>query len=312
MGQQTPHLSEIVDGVYAWVQPDGRWWVNNAGAITGTGGTIVVDTCATAERTRRFLDAVTRATGDAAPRWAVNTHHHGDHTYGNSLLPDSTVLIGHEVMRAELLVDPIILGCPPVWSPVPDWGAVTRRVPDTVLRSELTLYTGERRVELRHPGYPAHTGGDVVVWLPEERVLYTGDLVFNGLTPLTVMGSAEGALRALEWLASFGAEHIVPGHGPLLTGADFPGVLGEIERYYRLVLETAADGRRRGLTPLAAARECDLGAFADWPDSERLVLNLHREYALAEGTGGDVIAAFVDAVAWNGGPMHTSVNAPES
>ncbi|GAB2996862.1 MBL fold metallo-hydrolase [Amycolatopsis acidiphila] len=307
MGPDAAQLREVVDGVYAWVQPDGTWWVNNAGAIAGTGGTILVDTCATAERTRRFLAAVAAATGDDPPRWAVNTHQHGDHTYGNSLLPASTVLIGHEAMRAALLADPMIEGCPPFWSPLPDWGPVTRRVPDTVLRSELTLHTGARRVELRHPGYPVHTPGDVVVWLPAERVLFTGDLLFHGLTPMMAMGSGEGALRSLDWLGSFGAEHVVPGHGPVFGAAELPGVLAQHERYYRLVLETAAAGRRDGLTPLAAARRCDLGEFAAWPDSERLVLNLHREYALADGRDTDLIAALTDATTWNHGPLHTSV-----
>ena len=126
-------LDEIADGVFAWVQPDGTWWINNAGAVTAVGGdgthhggTVIVDTCATHERTRRFLDAVERQR--AAPiAMAVNTHQHGDHTYGNSLLPRETVIIGHTAMRAGLLADTIIDGCPPVWTPVPDWGPVTRR-----------------------------------------------------------------------------------------------------------------------------------------------------------------------------------------
>lgn len=300
-------LREVVDGVHAWIQPDGTWWVNNAGAVTGSGGTLLVDTCATAERTRRLLAAVTDATGDPAPRWAVNTHQHGDHTYGNSLLPERTVLIGHEEMRAALLADPLIDGCPPFWDPVPDWGAVRRRVPDVTLRDTLTVHNGQRRIELHHPGYAAHTPGDVVVWLPAEKVLFTGDLVFNGLTPLTFMGSAEGALRTLDWLAAFGADHVVPGHGPLLAGTDTAEVFGKIERYYRLVLDTAAAGRREHLAPLQAADACDLGEFAGWADAERLVLNLHREYALAEGTEVDLLAAFTDATTWHKGPLHTSV-----
>lgn len=307
MGPDAARLQEIVDGVYAWVQPDGTWWVNNSGVIAGAGGTIIVDTCATAERTRRFLDAAAKATGDDSPRWLVNTHHHGDHTYGNSLLPDSTTLIGHEAMRAALLADPIIDGCPPFWEPLPDWGPVTRRAPDTVLRSELTLYSGDRRVEIHHPGYQVHTVGDVVVWLPAERVLFVGDLLFNGVTPMMGMGSCEGGLRSLEWLASFGAEHVLPGHGPVLTGSELPGLLAQHERYYRLMLDTAAAGRRDGLTPLEAARRADLGEFADWPDSERIVLNLHQEYALAEGTPGNLAAALADAATFNHGPMHTSV-----
>ncbi|WP_336216472.1 MBL fold metallo-hydrolase [Nonomuraea sp. LPB2021202275-12-8] len=306
-GTDEARLHEIAPGVFAWVQPDGTWWVNNAGAVTGDGGTVLVDTCATERRTRRFLGAVAEATAGAPVRMAVNTHQHGDHTYGNSLLPDETVIFGHELMRAALLVDPVIDGCPPFWAPVPDWGNVTRRTPAVVFSSELTLFGGGRRIELRHPGHAAHTPGDVVAWLPEERVLFVGDLLFHGLTPLVMMGSVDGALRSLDWLASFEPEHVVPGHGPLADAAALPGILAAHERYYRFVLEVARTGRQRGLTPLQAAQDADLGEFAGWADAERLVLNLHRAYAEAEGTEVDLITAFMDAMTWKGGPLPTSV-----
>src|ERR1019366_4771152 len=157
------------------------------------------------------LDAVSEATGGAPVRFAVNTHEHGDHTYGNSLLPAEAALIGHEVMRAHLLVDPLIDGCPPAWEPVPEWGAVTRRVPTIVTRSDLTVHSGSRRIDVVSPGYPAHTGGDLVAWVPEERVLFTGDLLFVGLTPLVFAGSVDGALRALGWIAGFRPDVVVPG-----------------------------------------------------------------------------------------------------
>ncbi|QXC60765.1 MBL fold metallo-hydrolase [Aquihabitans sp. G128] len=300
-------LHEVVDGVFAWIQPDGSWWVNNAGAVTGDDGTVVIDTCATAARTRRFLDAVRDATDGAPITVAANTHEHGDHTYGNSLLPATTALIGHERMRAQLLVDPVIDGCPPLWAPVPDWGAVTRRAPTITTRSDLTVHTGTRRIDLVHPGYAAHTTGDLVAWLPDERVLFTGDLVFSGLTPLVMAGSVDGALRSLDWLATFEPDHLVPGHGPLVTASTLADVLGQHERYYRFVLATAANGRRDGLGPLDAARRTDLGPFADWLDAERLLLNLHRAYADAEQRPFDIVAAFGDALTWNGGPLTTHV-----
>jgi cyclase len=299
-------LHEVAAGVFAWVQPDGSWWVNNAGAVTGTGGTIVVDTCATEERTRRFLTAVA-AVSDGAVTLAVNTHAHGDHTYGNSLLPGSTVLIGHERMRETLLHDRVIERCPPAWSPVPDWGAVTRRVPDVTTQGDVVLHTGSRRVELRHPGFVAHTDGDLVAWLPEERVLFSGDLLFHGLTPLAFQGSVVGARRSLEWIASFEPLTVVPGHGPLVRAADLPDVLAQHDRYYELILRTARDGLAASRSPLDAARECDLGAFAQWVDAERLVLNLHRAYAELDGHEMDINQAFVDAMAWNGGPLTTHV-----
>lgn len=300
-------LHELVDGVFAWIQPDGSWWINNAGAITGSDGTVIVDTCATIERTHRFLSAVRRATDGAPIRVAANTHEHGDHTYGNCLLPDDATLIGHERMRAQLLADPVIDGCPPAWDPVPDWGPVTRRVPNVVTRTDLTVFTGDRRVDLIHPGYAAHTTGDLVAWLPEERVLFTGDLVFHGLTPLVMAGSVNGALRSLDWLAAFEPDQLVPGHGPIVDGPDLAEVLGQHERYYRLVQAASTDGRVAGRSPLETARATDLGVFAEWADAERLVLNLHRSFADAEGRPFDVVAAIGDAITYLGGPMTTHV-----
>jgi cyclase len=301
-----PRLTEVAPNVYAWVQPDGSWWINNAGVVHGADGVILIDTCATAERTRRFLAAVDAATGGAPVRMAVNTHFHGDHAYGNALLPDSTVVVGHRVTRQELLADFLLELTPPIWSPTPDWGVSQVRPPTVVLDDELTLFTGERRIELRHPGHPAHTGGDVVAWLPEEQVLFAGDLIFHEVTPLVFMGSVEGALRSLDWLAGFGARTVVPGHGALISG-DLAPVLAAHEAYYRFILDTARNGREKGLTPLEAARQCDLGPFAEWPDRERVVLNLHRAYADAEGGELDLLAAFTDAIDYNGGPLRCAV-----
>lgn len=307
IGPESGALHEVIAGVYAWVQPDGTWWVNNAGAVTGTEGTLVIDTCATATRTRRFLDALATATDGAPVPWALNTHQHGDHTYGNSVLPDTTVLIGQTNMRQALESDPLFENVPPVWNPVPDWGDVTRRVPSVTLDRELTLHLGGRRVDLHHPGYTAHTPGDVVAWLPEERLLFTGDLLFHGLTPLVFMGSLDGALRSLEWVRSFSPEHVVPGHGPVFAAPDLDRVLAAHERYYRFVLATAGDAVREGRTPLDAAHAADLGEFAEWADAERIVMNLHRAQADLTGETMDLERALKDAVEWNGGPMPTTL-----
>ncbi|MEV0696561.1 MBL fold metallo-hydrolase [Saccharopolyspora sp. NPDC050389] len=300
-------LSEVGPGVHAWVQPDGSWWINNAGAVLGDDGIVLIDTCATAKRTRRFLDAVRAASGDAPIRFAVNTHLHGDHTHGNALLPDSTVLIGHPATRAGILAETILAEPPPVWEPVPDWGITEYRAPTVLLQDSLVLQSGDRRIELHHPGYTAHTPGDVVAWVPDAGVLFTGDLIFHGVTPLVFMGSVEGALKALDWLAGFAAAKVVPGHGSVLPGSACPRVLEDHARYYRFVLDTARQARTDGLSPLEAARRCDLGEFASWPDRERIVLNLHRAYAEADETEFDRAAAFADAIAYNGGPLRCAV-----
>lgn len=297
-------LSEVARGVYAWVQPDGSWFINNAGAVHDGDDVVLIDTCATAARTRGFLGAVADATGGTPPRFAVNTHWHGDHTFGNALLPASTVLIGHEHTRNGILADTMLAtALPPIWSPLPDWGISRTRAPAVVLHDELTLFAGDCRIDLRHPGHEAHTPGDVVAWLPAQRVLFTGDLLFHHVTPLVLQGSLAGALRALDWLRRFPAARIVPGHGPLIDETQLNEVVAAQARYYQLVLAAASAGLADGRTPLQVAYDCDLGEFADWPDHQRIVLNVHRAFADATGAPMDLLSAFTDAMTFNGGPL---------
>nr|BFE80945.1 hypothetical protein GCM10020093_035460 [Planobispora longispora] len=109
-------------------------------------------------------------------------------------------------------------------------------------------------------GVAAHTTNDSIVWIPERRVLFSGDLVFNGGTPFVLMGSVPGALRVLDDLEALGPQTIVPGHG----GVCGPGAIDRVRGYLRFVLDTAERGRKAGLSPLETARETDLGSTASW------------------------------------------------
>ena len=90
-----PILREVSDGVFAYVQLDGSWGLNNTGFLVGADGVVVIDTCFTERRSRAFLDAV-RGVTDRPLRTLINTHHHGDHTHGNYLLPEATI-IAHDL-----------------------------------------------------------------------------------------------------------------------------------------------------------------------------------------------------------------------
>ncbi|MCE7006263.1 MBL fold metallo-hydrolase [Kibdelosporangium philippinense] len=302
-----PALQQVATGVYAWTQPDGSWWLNNAGAVHDGSSVVLVDTCATRRRTTLFLDAVAAATNGATIDLAVNTHLHGDHTYGNALLPDATVIVAQTQTRNGLLADFILKNTPPIWSPSPNWEISDIRAATVTFDSSITLHAGDVAISLQHPGYAAHTPGDAVAWVPSAEVLFTGDLVFNKVTPLVFMGSLSGALRSLDWLRTFPAARVVPGHGPLIDGAEFGEVLDTHARYYKMVQATAAAGLDRGWTPLEAAKDVDLGEFATLPDAERIVLNLHRAYSEATNTEMDLAASLADAVAYNGGPLHCAL-----
>ena len=179
--------------------------------------------------------------------------------------------------------------------------------PFVTFEERLHVYVDDLLVELHHFGIAAHTTNDVVAWIPERGVLFSGDLVFNGGTPFVLMGSVKGSLAALSRLAEFDADVLVPGHGEPCA-MDAIDVVGE---YLRFVQATAVEGRASGLTPLEAARRADLGPFARLTDPERLVGNLHRAYAECDGAEPgdpiDLVAALVDMVAYNGGePLRCS------
>ena len=296
-GGAAPRVVELAEGVFAHVQPDGGWFVNNTGFLVGRHGVVSIDTCATTDRTRAYLDAVAEVS-DRPVRTLVNTHHHGDHTYGNYLLPDATI-VGHRRVREALLA----WGRPPEpthWEPV-DWGPLELAPPFLTYEDEVRIHVDERVCVVRHVGRPAHTVADSVVWLPEERVLFAGDLLFNGVTPLMSHGSVAGALTVLDDLEALGPEVVVPGHGAV-GGIE---MVDDVRRYLLLVQRLAAHGHAAGLTPLETAREADLGEFAGHLDAERVVGNLHRAYAELDGVEPgariDLGAAFDDMVILNGG-----------
>jgi cyclase len=291
-----PELLEVAEGVHAYVQLDGSWGLNNTGFLVGRDGVTAVDTCFTERRTRQFLDAVGSVT-TAPVRTLINTHHHGDHTHGNYLLPLATI-IGHDRCREEVLAGGHVATL--LFEGV-DWGHLEVAPPFVTFERNLTVWSDEREARLDFMG-PAHTTNDVTVWLPAERVLFAGDLVFNGGTPFVVMGSVQGTLDAIDRLRAFEASVIVPGHGPVCDA----GVLDDQVAYLRFVQEVARAGHAAGLTPLAAAQQADLGRFAAWHDAERLAGNLHRAYAELEpghvpGAALDLASVFGDMITLNGG-----------
>ena len=289
-------VEEVADKVFSYIQPDGTWWINNTGFVVGDSVVLCVDTCATERRTRAFLDAVALHAG-SAPRLLVNTHHHGDHTNGNWLMPE-TAVIAHRRCRDEVLRHGITK--PEGLFQAVDWGELHVRAPFITFEERLDVFVDDRLVELRHFGTAAHTTNDVVAWMPEERVLFAGDLAFNGGTPFVLMGSVAGSLIVLDRLIELDAEVVVPGHGSPAG----PEVLETVGAYLRLVQQAAGDAFSAGLSPLEAARQIDLGAFSELTDSERLAGNMHRAYAECSGArpGADIdlAAAFADMLTLNG------------
>ncbi|MEO3975077.1 MBL fold metallo-hydrolase [Streptomyces sp. CAU 1734] len=290
------HLTEIADGVHAYIQPDGGWCLNNAGLVTTGGRPALIDTAATETRTRALADAIARVTPHP-PRYVVNTHPHGDHTFGNRLFADDAVIIAHEATRAEM--DLAGLHLTGLWPQV-HWGDVGVELPSLTFRDPITLHLGDTPAHLMHLG-TAHTTNDTVVWLPRQRVLFTGDVVMSGTTPFCLTGSVTGSLAVIDRLRALDPAVVVSGHGPV----GGPELLDTTADYLHHIRRLAADGIAAGLTPLQTAREAGPGPFAHLLDSERLVPNLHRAYAEAHGAPPghplDIAELFSQMVDFHGG-----------
>ncbi|HWN63900.1 MAG TPA: MBL fold metallo-hydrolase [Streptosporangiaceae bacterium] len=291
-------IQQVSEGIYAYLQPDGSWWLNNTGFLVSRDGVISVDATSTERRTRAYLDAIATVTPKPV-RTLVNTHHHGDHTHGNYLFGGATI-VGHERCREAILATPV----PPsagVWTDV-DWGPLELAPPFLTYTDGVTLWSGDLRCEVRYVGTPAHTTNDSIVHIPERSVVFAGDLLFNGGTPFALMGSVSGWIEVLETvLRPLGARTLVPGHGPVCG----PEVIDDVLAYLRFVQRTAREAKAQGLSPLQAARTVDLGEFKDLLDAERIVGNLHRAYLELDGgeRGApiDLAGALGDMVAYNGG-----------
>jgi cyclase len=289
-------MTEISDGLYAYVHPVGGWCVSNSGVLVGRDGLTLIDTTATVPRAELLRDEL-GSLSNAPVRSVITTHHHGDHHYGNATFRPGASIIAHDRARECMIEDGLNLVS--IWPEV-EWGEITIAPPTITFGDRMTMYVDDLRVELIHYG-PAHTVNDIVAWIPERRVLYTGDVAFSGGTPFCMMGSIAGSLTTIEKLRALEPEVVVCGHGPVAGPEVFDATAGYLEWIQRL----AADAIAAGLDPLSAARETDLGEFAGLLEPERIVGNLHRAYA--EARGGelgeriDVPTAFGEMVTYNGG-----------
>lgn len=86
-----PTVEEVSPDVFAYIQPDGSWWINNTGFLVGSTRVVAIDTCATEARSRAFQAAIHNIT-DRPVQTLINTHHHGDHTHGNYLFDTATIV----------------------------------------------------------------------------------------------------------------------------------------------------------------------------------------------------------------------------
>ncbi|MGB1140415.1 MAG: MBL fold metallo-hydrolase [Halioglobus sp.] len=286
-----PGLHPVAHDAYAWLAPEAGWGWSNAGLIVDGEQSLLVDTLFDLELTETML----RTMRDAEPLaksidTLVNTHANGDHCHGNELVQGAEIIASSAAAQEMAELTPETMAA--LVDAAGDMGAmgqyflhcfgqfnfqgIKHTPPTKTFDRELKLHVGDKAVDLIEVG-PAHTRGDILVHSVDDKVVFTGDILFIDSTPIMWHGPVANWIRACVMIEEMDVDLIVPGHGPI---TDKHGV-ARVRQYLQFVREQARSRFDAGMGVLEAAKDIELAEYSAWSDPERIVVNvdsLYREF----------------------------------
>ncbi len=261
---------------FAYQQLPGSWCQGNIGVLLldDEGSVLLVDTFATEALNRRLRRVLQRLGARAVD--VVNTHFHGDHTFGNWILANREI-VGTEQSSEmmEIAGDDLVRRRPDI-----DFGRAKVVRPTRIVRDRDVISANWGQIELREY-HGAHTVSDLVVWVPATGLLFAGDIAWNGVTPFALMGSVTGSISALRDLIDLGPSMVVPGHGAV----GGPEVLLRTLDYFEDVVDSAQRALATGQDAWNAAEEFIRRQRYSDIDTERTIANFDRAFADLTGEG---------------------------
>jgi glyoxylase-like metal-dependent hydrolase (beta-lactamase superfamily II) len=207
----------------------------NVGVLATRDGAVVVDTMTFRNQGARIHELAERL-GGGPVQAVINTHYHRDHTHGNPGFPPGT-----RVVATERTLDYLQAFDAGYWE-----GEAAQTLPDDVFDDQRELHIGGKTIRALHLGR-GHTGGDLVVLFVEDRVLHTGDLVFNHRYPnidLEAGGSVREWIDTLDRVLELDFDRVIPGHGPV---TDREGIR-DFQRFLGQLWQVAQDAAQRQLS----------------------------------------------------------------
>lgn len=222
--------TEVGEGVLAVASP-----ISNAGVVDLGDAVLVIDQLAKREWGTKLREMAARAR-PGAPVYVLQTHYHWDHLGGGPAFASDAV-IGSASSRDLLLAE----GGRYLQEGLKDFTRLGDYLPSLLTEGPLAIQGTKRVAVVRFLGRSAHTPVDLVVDLPDDDVVFTGDLLFNGLFPVVdARGSVAGWANSLAELVTFGRQTFVGGHGPVAGKAEISALAG----YFGEVLAAAARASR--------------------------------------------------------------------
>ncbi len=274
-------LHKLAEGVYAAVTIDGKGAGGNAGFMIGDDGVLVIDSF-TPESSARELLAEIRKLTPLPVRYLVNTHYHMDHTGGNGVYAQAgAAIIAHPNVRTWLRTENMKFFGPNA-TPEQKSRVESLTLPSIVYHGAgLDIYLGNRQVLLRFD--PGHTGGDTLIAVPDAKVVFGGDLLWNARFPNMMDASTGPWIETLDTLIAAHPDFtFVPGHGEV-GGVDF---LRAQRDYFNDLRKAVSDARASGKSPadLVAAIQPQLAKGREpWGFQRFLPLNIQQQAAEQAG-----------------------------
>lgn len=311
----THTLEEVAEGVYFAVGNGALYTMSNALFIERDEDVVVVDSHITPAAGRALLDSI-RVVTDKPVTTLINSHFHYDHANGVPAFGDDIEIIGHEVTYQKLTGDPAnehtylssltrfdntvnrleqelaaatsaeerqqLEGQLEFWrAHVAAQDEIEFKPPTTTLRETMTLYRGGREIQLHYFGR-AHTGGDLAIYLPEEKIVFTGDMMLGGISYMGDGYVSEWA-DTLQAFKQLDFELVLPGHGPGFRDRER---IDNVQAYYTDLTEEVRRLKALGYSAEEAAARADLRQHADTLGITQLGANLEavqRMYDLMDG-----------------------------
>jgi len=299
-------MEQVSNNCFAVLNEKNRVCDANSGLVNLAGG-MVIDTQSDLPHARKMMKMFGKV-WSATPDRVVNTHEDADHVFGNQLFEDAEI-IGHSSLPermaqvavpeefehlVHLATDPISgpqmqLVHPGVVAAVRqldedyNFGGVKLVPPTTLFDDRLEIDMDGSTVHIIHVG-PCHQVGDAIVWMPDEGVLFAGDVLFRLCTPMGWVGTFNKWYETLDMIVDeLKPAVIVPGHGPIC------GVEGatQMKEYLQYVEKESRVFFDREISASEAASSIDLGPYADWLCPERIFMNVERAYREFRGEAFD-------------------------